>query len=260
MRILLSFFFLFQLCAYAQKTELIGEIVVPTGEFVGFDAHGLGYFIGANQSLSKAKNDELVQYQNLSFGRIGHVDLTNPLNIVVHYPDFNTVVMLDNQLNEIRSITFTNITEYNITVAAAGNASQNRLWIFDSSSQQLGLYSYLSNDFRFLTQPIFREMLHYETNFNAFRWISDQQQWLYCDVYGKISTVGEVPDFDHIAFVSESAVLYSSNGKLYFYNVNDQQPKAVDISSNSIKRFHYNDQILSIFTENGITNYKIILP
>ena len=262
MRIILVFFLLFQINGFSQKLEQLSIKPVHPGDFIGYDALGFGYFVG-NNTISKITDGESVQYQNLSFGRIGRVDLLNPLNIVVHYPDFNAVVMLDNQLNEIRTISFSDATNNNfnnIIVAGTGNASQNRLWIYDNMSQQLGLYSYLSNDFKFLTQPLPGAITYYETDFNIFRWINDQRQWFVCDIYGKISLIGTVPAFDAIRFVSESVIVYTAGPDLFLFNVENGKSKQITVAEKSIKSFHYNGQIFSIFTADGIMNYKLITP
>jgi hypothetical protein len=49
---------------------------------------------------------ETFVYQNFSLGKITKVDLQNPLKIVLFYENFNTVVTLDNQLNEIQKSIF----------------------------------------------------------------------------------------------------------------------------------------------------------
>ena len=65
-----------------------------------------------------------------------------PMDTVLFYEDFNTVIFLDNQFNEIQKI---NLSESlpSLAVTAIGNASQNRLWIYDNLNQQISLYDYL---------------------------------------------------------------------------------------------------------------------
>lgn len=50
----------------------------------------------------KKNNTQLWQYKNLSLGKITKIDLQNPLKIVLFYEGFNSVILLDNQLNEIQ--------------------------------------------------------------------------------------------------------------------------------------------------------------
>jgi hypothetical protein len=47
---------------------------------------------------------------------------------------------------------------------------------------------------------------------------------------------------------------------LYRYDFVDNKSTLIEISEKTFKNFTYKDQILSIFTNQGITNYKITLP
>jgi hypothetical protein len=55
-------------------------------------------------------------------------------------------------------------------------------------------------------------------------------------------------------------MLFSIDGKLYFKVFEENQLYQIDIFEKSFKKFYYKDQILSIFTDRGISNYKITLP
>jgi hypothetical protein len=81
-----------------------------------------------------------------------------------------------------------------------------------------------------------------------------------CDIYGKISLIGTVPAFDAIRFVSESVIVYSAGPNLFLYNVGNGKSEQITLAEKSIKSFHYNGQIFSIFTADGIMNYKLITP
>src|SRR5690606_23871748 len=94
--------FFFSVLGFSQKAELkfISTIAVEADLYFGKDALGYDYF-SKNNVLYKQKNSEKWEYKNLSLGKITLVDLINPLKILVFYQDFNSVVLLDNQLSEI---------------------------------------------------------------------------------------------------------------------------------------------------------------
>jgi hypothetical protein len=71
---------------------------------LGYDS--FGFIIPLKQYFSKIGTRETFVYQNFSLGKITKVDLQNPLKIVLFYENFNTVVTLDNQLNEIQKSIF----------------------------------------------------------------------------------------------------------------------------------------------------------
>ena len=81
------------------------EIKLTCDIFLGFDNQKSIYSLN-NNILTKNSDGITYQYNNLSLGKITNVDFQNPLQIVIFYKNFNTVVLLDNQLNEIKKIDF----------------------------------------------------------------------------------------------------------------------------------------------------------
>ncbi len=257
MRFLL-FYLLILPGAMAQQLSIVETRPLTAKAFFGYDTFGFLYFITEN-TLHKSNGLESVEYQNVSFGNITHVDLTNPLKIAVLYRDFNSVVLLDNQLNEIITIDFSALKDP-VVVAAASNASQNRLWFYNSLTQQIGLYDYKSHTYSYLTQPMIGNLLHFESDLNYFHWIDQQRNRYSVDVYGKISKLGIVPEFDAIRLVSDTSLIYQKDADLYFQSADGKPRKLIEIDPKTFKSFWYKDQILAIFTAHAITNYKITTP
>lgn len=225
---------------------------------LGYDNLENIYFIN-NTILFKQSTTELWQYKNISLGKITRVDLQNPLKIVLFYENFNTVVLLDNQLNETQKINF---FENNVPInaTATGIASQNRLWIYNNLTQQIGLYDYLKNTYQSITPSFQGTLKHYESDFNTFYWVNEKNEFYSCSIFGKITTLGKLPDFDQIQIISSKAVLYKNNTNLYYYTFNDNKSTLINFDEKTLIKFQYRDQILSIFTAKGIINFKIILP
>jgi len=226
--------------------------------FLGYDKFGWKYFI-INNTFNKEKDSLILQYKNLALGKIAKVDLQNPLKIMLFYENFNTVVLLDNQLNETQRINFSE-HQIPIVVAAAGMAAQNRLWIYNNLSQQIGLFDYAKNDYKPVTVPFTGRVKYYDSDFNYFQWIDENSERFACDVYGKMADLGKMPAFDRIRFVNDKWLLYSKDSQLFAFDIKNNQSITVPIAEKTFKSFTSIDQILSIFTSDGITNYKIILP
>lgn len=243
---------------YAQLLSPVSRLPLPADKYIGFDGFGFNYYT-SNNTFVKQKDGLTLEYNNLSLGAISHADIINPLQIALFYANFNTVVLLDNQLNEIRQIRFSELA-LPIVVAATGNAALNRLWIFNSLTRELGFYDYSRNEFSKLTQPLQGIILHYETNFNSFEWVDENHQRFSCDIFGKITNLGEVPNFDSIKFVSNKALIYVEGNKVMYRSQSSDEILLLDLVQNSFRSLYYKDQILSIFTTDGITNYKIATP
>lgn len=258
----LLFLLFFSATALAQEQKLLvsryESVDLVVDKFVGIDKYGFQYFI-KNNVLFKQKDGTSVEYKNLSLGKIAKVDLQNPLKLLLFYEDFNTIVTLDNQLNETQRVNFSE-NAIPIIVSATGIASQNRFWIYNSLTQQLGLYDYLKNTLQPLASPFQENLNYYDSDFNYFQWIDEKGIWNSCDVFGKITTIGKVDAFEKIQFIGEKLALYSNEGQLYILDLKNDKKYILENVEKSFESFYYKDQILSIFTPNGITNYKIILP
>lgn len=227
-------------------------------DFVGRDAYGNLYGIRSNNFL-KIESDRLLEYRNVAGGRITRADITNPLLIVLFYADFNLVVLLDNQLNEVRRIDF-NTLEGPIVVQAVGLASQNRLWIYDAISLKLGLYDLTRNNLKPISVPLTEPPVEYQSDYNHFQWITQSGNWYACDLFGKTASLGKMQPHDGLQLLSDGAALILKDGVLHYRKPAGEELISINGVEKSFKKFYYDDQILTIFTDFGITNYKITLP
>jgi hypothetical protein len=234
------------------------SVALTADQFLGYDQFGFYYSI-KNNVLSKSKKEETFEYKNISLGKPTKIDIQNPLKIMLFYENFNTIILLDNQLSETQKI---NLSENNIpiTVTAAGLASQNRLWIYNSLTQQIGLFDYLKNTHQSITPSFQGNLKYYESDFNTFQWIDDKLNWYSCDVFGKITTLGKVSYFDQIQVIEKQIIVFSKDGKLHLQDLSKNSIYTIENVEKTFNSFFYKDQILSIFTNQEIKNYKITIP
>ena len=243
------------------KASSVFQFSIDVDEFLGYDAFGFGYQI-KNNVFSKIKGSEVFEYKNVSLGNITKVDLQNPLKIVLFYEDFNTVILLDNQLNKITEINFSQ-NSIPIVVTGIGMSTQNQLWIYNALNQQIGLFDYLKNEYKTVSTPLTETTTYYQTDFNTFYWIDKKNNWFSCDIFGKTTSLGKVPDFDEIEIINNNQYIFSKGNVLYFKESSGTKSDVIyeiEILEKSFNKFYYKDQILSIFTAKEITNYKIVIP
>jgi hypothetical protein len=249
--------------AQGQKTNatLISQFIVDIDDFLGYDSFGFSYHI-KNNVFRKTKGNEVFEYKNVSLGNITKVDILNPLKIVLFYEDFNTVVLLDNQLNKMTEINFSQ-NNTPIVVPAIGMSTQNQLWIFNTLNQQIGLFDYLKNEYKTVSTPLTEAIKYYQTDFNTFYWIDKKNNFFSCDIFGKTIALEKVPDFDQIEIIDSNSYIFSKANLLYFKGKASTSLDTffeIKILQKSFDKFCYKDQILSIFTAKEITNYKIVTP
>jgi hypothetical protein len=261
-KILLFFTLLFFCGLHSQIIKINASVVkvkfVEVEEFIGEDALGYSYYIKGNNFI-KLKNSENWQYNNVTLGKIAKVDIQNPLKIVLFFENFNTVVMLDNQLNEIKTINFS--FENQETVASAiGISSQGNLWLFNSINMQLGLYNYESETNKKIGVSFVKKIKNYNSNFNHFYWIDDSNNFYSCDIFGNTKLLSQIPEYESVYIENDKTIVYKNKGVLYLLDLIKNKTYQLEISEKSYLSFYYKDQILAIFTAKGITNYKINIP
>jgi len=256
------FFTLTSLMLQAQeqnlKASFISSQTIVADSYLGFDSYANLYYT-KNNILFKKNKEALWQYKNLSLGKISRVDFQNPLKILIFYENFNAVVLLDNQLNEIQKIDFSKSNDP-IILSAVGIATQNRLWIYNNLTQKIGLYDYLNYSYQDITASFQGNIIYYDSDFNNFKWIDEKLNYWTADIFGKINNLGKIPPFEQIQLLQKQSILFSKDSKLF---LNDLEKKKVDPISNiekTFEKFYYKDQILSIFTNGRIMNYKITTP
>lgn len=243
------------------NAAVVSKFKVDIDNFIGFDAFGYGYDV-KNNVFRKIKGNEIFEYKNVSLGNITKIDIQNPLKIVLFYEDFNSVVLLDNQLNKMTEINFSQ-NAIPIVVSAVGMSTQNQLWIFNTLNQQIGLFDYLKNEYKTVSNPFTESIKYYQTDFNTFFWIDKKNNWFSCDIFGKISNLGNVPDFDKIEIISSQKYIFGKANSLFFRDISKADAtldSEIEILEKTFDKFYYKDQILSIFTGKEIVNYKIVTP
>lgn len=260
MKFYLIFFLLGWLHVSAQQITVtkIASEPLQADAFAGYDNFGFAYFVRDNV-LHKVKGTTDLEYKNLALGKIARVDIKNPLQVVLFYEAFNSAVLLDNQLNETHRINFSD-NAVPIVASAVGMASQNRLWVYNSLSQKVGLFDYLRNEYREITVPLAGKIVFYQSDFNYFYWIGDGGNRYATDVYGKVATYEKLSHFDLFKIIDDRWSLVASDGKIYAFDSKNSKKYELQLNEKTIKSLHYQAQILSIFTNQGISNYKIILP
>jgi hypothetical protein len=251
----LFFFILSTAFLFGQTTaNKIDSFSIRADYYAGFDAFGYFYFIH-NNIFYKKKDDVVLEYKNIYLGKITKIDFQNPLKIILFYENFNAVVILDNQLAEIQKINFLE-NRKPLIVTATGIAAQDSIWLYNNNNQ-IGLYDCLNHSYKIISTPISEGMLYCQSNFNNFYWIDKHAILNSCSIFGKVSALGFVPEFDEIQIISDYLVVYRKNKSIYSYNLNEKRNVLIYSNDEFLHNFYYKENILSIFTAEEIINFKI---
>jgi len=113
------------------------QLLLPTdsfsaeGQMIATDKLGNLWVAGGNRLLKYSPGQKApLPYQEYRFGKIGMIDVSNPLKPLVYFPDFMTVVVLDKFLAPLVSYSFFELGYQNVT--AVCNSTDGRFWFYDN--------------------------------------------------------------------------------------------------------------------------------
>lgn len=107
------------------------------GTFITSDNLSNLYVVTANNSLVKydSTGKQLFTYNTLKYGQLKFVDATNPMKLLLYYPDFTTLVLLDNTMSELSTM---NLKQAGIIQPLSVCLSMdNNIWIYDAQEFKL---------------------------------------------------------------------------------------------------------------------------
>uniref|UniRef100_UPI00404AD2EE hypothetical protein n=1 Tax=Flavobacterium sp. TaxID=239 RepID=UPI00404AD2EE len=260
-RFILLFFSIITLFVSAQNNKnaiLIDSISINATEYLGKDNFDHLYYLKINE-LFKKNSEKEFNYKNVSLGKLAQVSFENSLQPLLLYADFNTVVVLDNFLNEVQRIDFNTISPF-LKVSYIGFGGQNKIWFFDSMTQRFGVYNSINSSIVFISNPQKNEIKKIYSNYNFFYYVDADKNYYKISIFGKIKFLGKLPLNDSMCFLDASKIIYRLGNSLNILNLEDNTTSEIIINKKSFTNFFFKDGILSIFTPNKIINYQINLP
>jgi hypothetical protein len=126
--------------AQAQTDTSFKLVRIISGDIVDFTVDNLDniYVLNSRNQVKKlnANGDSMAVFNDVKkFGKASLIDVSNPLKILLYYPDFATVVMLDRFLNVVNTI---DLRKNGILQAKAiGLSYDNKVWVYDEVENKL---------------------------------------------------------------------------------------------------------------------------
>ena len=95
------------------------------------------YLVDEDNAVYKYSPDgkELFYYNNNTRGTLGYIDVTDPFNLLLFYPELQAIATLDRTLNETGVLPLFSAGIVNAT--AIGLAIDNNVWVYDQANFQL---------------------------------------------------------------------------------------------------------------------------
>lgn len=138
LRLFSVFLFLsFSVHCYAADTLAVRKVNYMNGCYLAVDETGNAYVITNNNELIRynEEGDSTNAYRTVQNGDIGFVDALNPLRILVYYPAYAKVVVLDRMMALKNELDLRKQNLFN-TPALAASADGN-IWVYDQFNARL---------------------------------------------------------------------------------------------------------------------------
>lgn len=215
MKWIVLFFFLSSSYLQAQNSNDEG-IPFKCDTFYGVDDFK-NFYYSADNVFYKKGLEQSQEFYDIQLGDITSVDIINPLKILVFYKDTQTIVFLDNRLNEQLRLNFNNLKPQRF-IEHIKLAGERRLWIYNLDASRLELYDYINNRIINSTSPINDKVLEMHSDYNFCHIITNQNIITY-NSYGsetsRIESNIQLPvafDFEQLGFQE------TNNWKWYYFD------------------------------------------
>ncbi len=229
------------------------SVVLNATRFIGVDAFEAVYYLQEN-TLVKYTKKETYYYQNNSLGAILNVDLLNPLEIMVFYKDFNTVVQLDPTLAEIKTVNF-NTTKNFMSAGYISTCSNHRFWVFNENTLQIEIYNPNTQQKDAVTQPIIGEIINIKSDYN-YCWVLTKSQILKYNNYGNLLNTYEMETVDGFCKMKKNFILQQKN-ELFVYNMQLKTKEKLQIPKITIQDVFVKAETVYIYDGNILYSYII---
>lgn len=212
---------------YLGAQKLLWERAIPTARLFDVDDINNCYIVFEDNSLVKYNEhgDSTTHYRSIQHGPIASITARNPLKILLFYPDFSKLIILDRMLSVKTEI---DLRRSGMMRASAAALSQDgQIWVLDEQIMRLfkideqGKTIMQSEDIRTLTRSHTEIQAIQEQNRRIY--LIDESLGLYIfDQFANFLHSVQLPE-QHQAQALEQGILYQQQGKLQLYQeVNGQ--------------------------------------
>ena len=252
-------FLIFINISFAQEiqTEFVSKVPLKTDQFIGVDELGNLFYIENNILFKKSKTENL-SYSNINLGELTTVNIQNPFKIILFYRDFNSVILLDNKLNELTDqIDFTRETLFN-NVQFVSPSSENNLWLF-ADDNKLHLYNY-----QYLTEQIQTQAItFYQKDFvpisikSTYKniWLLSKTGIIQFNEYGNFIRYFNIENLTDI-YPFRKGFIYSQKKQFYFQFKEESIPIKFENNTELINTY-FNDSSIYTFDGKDIYQYRL---
>ena len=254
-KLLFLFIFLNSLLAYNQTIlkKIESSKYQNNFKLLKIDNLGNEYYLVDNKLLKK---NELL-FSDSSMGFINKADAYSPLKIKVWFLDYNTLIILDNFLNEITRINFNNISKFT-QIRDVSPANNNSVWAFDEIEMKIKKFDFFKQIFiENIETKIDGSFINFQSNYN-YLWVLTDEFFYKINYNGSIIYKSENTNgYNKISLFKNDVILASNNQLVHFKN---DEELFINIKHEKlfIKDFSVINETLYIYDKDHLNKYLII--
>ncbi|MFT4060900.1 MAG: hypothetical protein QM642_00935 [Edaphocola sp.] len=220
----------------ANGQTLLKSVPASHARSIGTDELGNVYLVRQDNSLVRYNNngDSTGNYRSIQNGDIGWVDATNPLRVLVYFPDYMKIVVLDRMLTSKNELDLKQLNLYN--VPAVGMSADGKIWVYDYVNARLSKMddqlntTNISNDLRQETATVPQPASLIERDAKVY--LCDSVNGIYVfDRFGNYINTLDLRDVGALQ-VFGSQLIYQKQGKLYAYDLKTLSLKSINLPPN----------------------------
>ena len=257
--IIISFFFL----SFFASDNLTKVGSIPSSDIQSFttDQFNNIYFLNSkNEIIKYGKNlKEFARFSLKKYGPPSLIDASNPMMILIYYPEFLKILVLDNFLAQKSLIDLQELGALQTSAVCLSN--DNNIWYYDNlafklkkidKTQNLMLES---NDLsQLIGTDIYPDFMVAENN------------WLYLNipskgilVFDNNANYAKTIPIRHLSYfqVVDHLMFYQQQDQLVEFNTNTLEKKGLEIPDSAAKQFRIEKQHLYLLREKELALYKL---
>lgn len=124
-------------CFPAAAQDLIRSVPLNSARFMSTDELGNVYVVQQDNALVRydAAGDSTGNFRSIQNGELQWVDATNPLRVLLYYPAFSRILLLDRMLSVKNELDLKKLSLFN--APATGISADGRIWVYDQVNARL---------------------------------------------------------------------------------------------------------------------------
>lgn len=261
--VLYLLFFSFVKLSFSQEViiaKLLDSVSLNADIFIGVDNFEDHYYTNGN-TLYKQTPNQTYSYTNTQLGNITSVDITNPLKILVFYRNFNTIVILDNRLNELSDRINLSDSNYGKNATYVTISSNNNLWLYSLDDNILTLWNYETKEIIFDSQPL----QFYQDKFEAIAqtstyencWLISENGIIEFNEYGSFIEAKEIINISTLRPYKNGFIYLKRNN--FYFNEDKTTIKLEGVNPKHLSTNYFvNKNTLSFFRSGRLYRYSIL--